>query len=231
MYSLSRIKHEAMTRIYQEEDRAVLALICPQDHRVLDVGCGQGRFLIPLVEAGHSVTGIDVNPHQVRDLRSQGYDVLTPDQLSPIADESVDAIIMSHILEHIAPSELIDFLDTYLDKLKVGGKLVVATPLMNPEFFDDYDHIRPYPWRALTLLYSDMPQYQRKPRHRLFFKKIWFRRWPFTRPLHPYRAGLARHFSLAADLGAIGLYRANSTLFGRVTGWAGVLEKTARSYS
>lgn len=31
-------------------------------HEVLDVGCGAGRYLVPMVQKGYSVTGVDNSP-------------------------------------------------------------------------------------------------------------------------------------------------------------------------
>lgn len=38
---------------------SLLTLIGPSPKRVLDLGCGSGRVLIPLIQDGHDVTGID----------------------------------------------------------------------------------------------------------------------------------------------------------------------------
>jgi SAM-dependent methyltransferase len=40
--------------------------------RVLDIGCGAGRFAIPLQERGHRVLGIDVSPLAVRTAKLRG---------------------------------------------------------------------------------------------------------------------------------------------------------------
>ena len=37
---------------------------------LLEIGCGAGRVLLPLAEAGHSVTGIDTNPAMLRRARA-----------------------------------------------------------------------------------------------------------------------------------------------------------------
>ena len=38
----------------------------PQGKRILDVGCGSGRFMIPLAERGALVTGLDPAPSMLR---------------------------------------------------------------------------------------------------------------------------------------------------------------------
>jgi SAM-dependent methyltransferase len=42
-----------------------LALARTQGRRVLEVACGSGRVLVPLVRAGFDVVGIDVSPHML----------------------------------------------------------------------------------------------------------------------------------------------------------------------
>jgi len=43
-----------------------------QRTRVLDVGCGAGRFMLWLRERGHEVTGIDVSPGAIQVCRERG---------------------------------------------------------------------------------------------------------------------------------------------------------------
>jgi len=45
--------------------RAVLARLGPPPKRVLDLGCGGGRLLVPLAAAGHDIAGIDRAPEAV----------------------------------------------------------------------------------------------------------------------------------------------------------------------
>jgi SAM-dependent methyltransferase len=48
-----------------------LDLARQQGRRVLEVACGSGRVLIPLVEAGLSVVGIDISPHMLARARAK----------------------------------------------------------------------------------------------------------------------------------------------------------------
>ena len=36
-----------------------------QGGRVLELGCGSGRILVPLARAGHHVVGVDTSPHML----------------------------------------------------------------------------------------------------------------------------------------------------------------------
>jgi ubiquinone/menaquinone biosynthesis C-methylase UbiE len=45
----------------REVEKKLLASI-PKGSRILDVGCGSGRFSIGAAQSGHTVTGIDITP-------------------------------------------------------------------------------------------------------------------------------------------------------------------------
>ena len=45
--------------------KSILELLGDSQKSVIDVGCGDGRILLPLTVAGHRVTGIDINPHAI----------------------------------------------------------------------------------------------------------------------------------------------------------------------
>ncbi|MDP7009245.1 MAG: class I SAM-dependent methyltransferase [Phycisphaerales bacterium] len=45
--------------------QALLSLLGDEPKRVLDLGCGNGRILLPLALSGHDVTGIDIDPQAI----------------------------------------------------------------------------------------------------------------------------------------------------------------------
>lgn len=209
---------------YFEEDEKLLSLIKKEKTTILDVGCGEGRYLIPLSKLGHDVFGIDINVTQVSKLRSVGYKVFTPSDIDKI-NIMFDYIIMSHIIEHIEPAKLINFLDTYLSYLKCGGELIIATPLLYNEFYDDYDHIRPYTPKAIFILYSDYEQQQEKPKYRLKLKYVWFRKWPIILFNYPGQPLLVGVWKKLLNKVFFVLYKISFGVISRTTGWIGVFKK------
>jgi SAM-dependent methyltransferase len=75
------------------EDREALAEV---RGRTLDVGCGGGRFLIPLQERGHDVVGIDVSPLALEVCRRRGGRNLREMSLAEVDDRvgPVDTVLM-----------------------------------------------------------------------------------------------------------------------------------------
>jgi len=98
--------------------------------RVLDVGCGGGQILANLQQHGWIGEGVDFDPQAVAAARERGVHV----RLGGLADQnypagSFDAVIMSHLIEHVPdPSALIQ--ECYRI-LKPGGRLAIVTP--NPQ--------------------------------------------------------------------------------------------------
>ena len=51
------------TEIYDVE--FALSVIGAEAKRILEIACGSGRFLVPMANAGHDVTGIDFDEHML----------------------------------------------------------------------------------------------------------------------------------------------------------------------
>lgn len=98
---------------------------------VLDVGCGIGRNLTNLQKLGVSAIGVDHNEHSVAEARARGHEAVTTAEFVPRFaqnHEHFDAILISHVLEHMSLSEAVELLKFYVLYLKPGGQLVAITP-------------------------------------------------------------------------------------------------------
>src|SRR5213593_424556 len=150
--------------------------------KVLEAGCGRGRYLRMLSGMGFDVTGVDANPELVRANREAGVHCLTTEEFKQ-SNERYDVLLLSHVIEHFPPGDLVAFMDGYLDRVKVGGHVVVATPLFTRFFYDDFDHVKPYnPVGFLMVFGENRAQVQYYARNKLRLEDIWIRRgyWRFA---------------------------------------------------
>jgi 2-polyprenyl-3-methyl-5-hydroxy-6-metoxy-1,4-benzoquinol methylase len=95
--------------------------------KLLDIGCGNGTFLILAHEAGWDVTGIDPDPKAVDAARQRGLDVAVGSlQLYAGMSNCFDAITLSHVIEHLhQPDQMIQMVYRLL---KPGGIVFIDTP-------------------------------------------------------------------------------------------------------
>jgi O-antigen chain-terminating methyltransferase len=120
--------------------------------RVVDLGCGRGELVALLRESGVDAYGVEIEPDFVALLEERGVPAVAADavaHLQGLAPGEVDAVILSHVVEHLPPGVLRGIIDTALEILPDGGLLVMETP--NPEsvvagsvnFHRDPTHLRP----------------------------------------------------------------------------------------
>jgi 2-polyprenyl-6-hydroxyphenyl methylase/3-demethylubiquinone-9 3-methyltransferase len=97
---------------------------------VLDFGCGAGRFVAALREAGADPVGVEIAEAALERARANvpGADLrlLEPDGSLPLEHASVDLVWCSEVLEHAAePAHL---LLEARRVLRPGGRLLVTVP-------------------------------------------------------------------------------------------------------
>jgi SAM-dependent methyltransferase len=200
-----------------------------KQYKVLDVGCGYGKKLKALHEEGYNVLGIDANPKLVQANRANGLKCLTLEEFSQNS-EQFDLILMSHLIEHFNPDDLKNFIDSYLDKLKIGGYLIIATPLITSYFYDDFDHIKPYSPHGIMMVfgdnyYSDQVQYY--SRNKLELQDIWFRKRHYRTQFFKgkYIKDKSTFFLQLIDFCSILLFRSSLGIVGKTDGWIGIFQK------
>lgn len=140
--------------------------------RVLDVGCGEGRFAAALAQVGAHVVGIDVAEEPLRRARERhpGLELrrVGEDEAWPFGESSFDLVWAGEVIEHVADTAA--WLSELRRVLRSGGSLLLSTPetgrlelllaaLCGPAFarrFDPLgDHLRFYSRATLTRLIED----------------------------------------------------------------------------
>jgi 2-polyprenyl-3-methyl-5-hydroxy-6-metoxy-1,4-benzoquinol methylase len=131
---------------------------------LLDIGCGQGGMLLKMQNLGWKVFGIEPDPVAGQAARKLGVPVhIGTLETLQLPSNSVDHIIMSHVLEHLhSPREI---LTECYRILKRGGKLAIYTPNANSlagKYFkrnyyalDTPRHLNIFSCKALRMIMKD----------------------------------------------------------------------------
>jgi len=129
--------------------------------KVLDLGCGSGEFLELLQKSGLEGLGVDKNGQMIDRCRDKGLNCTQGDileELSEQADESLDGVFSSQVIEHLPPAYLKRLVELGHSKLAPGGVIVLET--VNPAsvfalvqiYFLDPTHQKPVHPSALGFL-------------------------------------------------------------------------------
>jgi 2-polyprenyl-3-methyl-5-hydroxy-6-metoxy-1,4-benzoquinol methylase len=98
--------------------------------RVLDVGCGEGRFAAELARAGARVVGIDVAEEPLRRARTRHPEldlrVVAGEGPWGLDDASFDVVWAGEVIEHVADTAA--WLSEVRRVLRSGGRLLLSTP-------------------------------------------------------------------------------------------------------
>jgi 2-polyprenyl-3-methyl-5-hydroxy-6-metoxy-1,4-benzoquinol methylase len=141
--------------------------------RVLDVGCGEGRFAAELARRGFPVVGVDVAEEPLRRARAREpaleVQIVPAEGQWPLADASFDVVWAGETIEHVA--DTVGWLSEVHRVLRPGGRLLLSTPAhgrlrmlalaLSGTRFDRHfdpraDHLRFYSRRTLARLLADL---------------------------------------------------------------------------
>ena len=92
---------------------------------VLDYGCGAGEF-VKFIEKDFKVLGFEPNESARTAAKNKISKSKIIDSLTTIENQSLDAITLWHVFEHIDNQS--DILQTFYNKLKDNGLLIIAVP-------------------------------------------------------------------------------------------------------
>lgn len=94
---------------------------------ILDIGCGNGRFLHGMKQLGWQIKGVEFNAHAVSVCNKSGLNVHHGDLISANFDDaSFDVINLSHVIEHVPDPKAIFYEISRI--LKPNGLFIVKTP-------------------------------------------------------------------------------------------------------
>jgi SAM-dependent methyltransferase len=189
----------------------------PPGTRVLDVGCGVGRWSRRLASRGAQVTGIDLSPTMIAEARRRARGqrtrgqcrFLVQDLQALAAGEKFDVVLSVTVLQHILdPAALRAALQRMVDTLADGGVLILleAAPLRRIETCDSAI-FRARPRSSYLRLFADCGLTVRAVTG---VDPAPFRTW-----LLPYLPRLSPRLRLAALMSVTALSLPIDLLFGR----------------
>lgn len=109
---------------------------------ILDIGCGEGSFvqLDPI-----RIVGIDHNRKSLSICKNKHLSVVYGKVTKlPFANKSFDGVHCAHVIEHLFPIDAHKMLNEIGRVLRKKGVLVLSTPILRKEFYNDFTHIKPY---------------------------------------------------------------------------------------
>ncbi|MCA0449620.1 MAG: class I SAM-dependent methyltransferase [Proteobacteria bacterium] len=101
--------------------------------KILELGCGHGALLhFARLKGYTNMQGVDGSPAQVAAARKLGIDGIREGDLQSALREtqndSLDAVILFDVLEHLTRDEILDTVDAIHRVLKPGGRLILHVP-------------------------------------------------------------------------------------------------------
>ncbi|HMB67964.1 MAG TPA: class I SAM-dependent methyltransferase [bacterium] len=113
--------------IRETVEMGVMRLPARTRGRLLDVGCGAGRFLLKMRSLGWDVAGVEVDSRAAAIARDRGLDVYEGG-LEPglVPSSSFDVITLNHVIEHVP--DPVETIALCRHALRPSGRLVLTTP-------------------------------------------------------------------------------------------------------
>jgi len=127
---------EAWDELYRSQFRpwrGITSLDTPfpfkEGDKIVDIGCGNGKTSLALIEAGYNVIGIDISEVAVdacdRLYKEKMRAIVASITEMPFHDGMEDGAVMIHILEHIEADEIQDAIKEVFRIIRPGGLVFV----------------------------------------------------------------------------------------------------------
>jgi len=113
-------------RFLDDEIVSYLKTNYPSDAKVIDLGCGDGKWAFALGEHFKNIHGVESYLNYVNSLNLQEiYSKIHFDNFLNIDFEYYDVVIMGDVLHHLSKNDAIEFFDKIKDKV---GEIIITVP-------------------------------------------------------------------------------------------------------
>jgi 2-polyprenyl-3-methyl-5-hydroxy-6-metoxy-1,4-benzoquinol methylase len=130
----------------------------------LDLGCGNGDFLLYLKTLGYNnITGVEYSGEmkEISERSVKGIRVVYADATNFLRDsnQTFDFVLCAHLLEHFEKTKVLETFRLVRERLNPGGRFVVMTPNFASPFgipiaFGDFTHITHFSGPSMAQLAS-----------------------------------------------------------------------------
>lgn len=165
-------KHSKREMTSQEKKRVLttLSLIPPEVNSILEVGCGDGRIINPLVNKYEKVCGLDISKESLKQVKGLKIEGNVCDL--PFEDNSFDIVLSCEILEHL-PFKVYDKALKEIERV-ANNYILISVP-KNEDLnlskircpycectFHPYRHIRSFDLHSLNHLFGEFKIFNSK---------------------------------------------------------------------
>jgi ubiquinone/menaquinone biosynthesis C-methylase UbiE len=154
------------------EDKPVISFLkmfsdkIKNKQKYLEVGSGHGRFMLKIKDAypNLDVEAIEINRDLSESTNKRGIKTINKDFLNNnFKDQEFDIVHCSHTIEHFGYPKIVEFLDELFRVTKINGFIIIRSPLWHPGFYNDIDHVRPYPPKTIFNYLRNFQQQKKSP--------------------------------------------------------------------
>lgn len=128
----------------------------------LYVGCGNGRNYIPLVDAGLNLTGLDISPEALNQIKAKRpnnpNELVCADFLDYQPSKPLDYLVSIQVFQHGTQEEVAKHFEKTARLLKVVGLFFLRVNSTATQIFHKHEIIETSPEGGKTVEYTDGPK-------------------------------------------------------------------------
>lgn len=147
---------------FQKIKNVVLKNYKRNDFLLVDIGSGLCKFAmnVAMYNKKENIYCIDVNRDLVNLAKKNNF-VSTEGLITslPYKNDFFDVVHCSHVIEHLTYPDIIYAINEMMRVVKKEGLVIIRSPLWaNHRFYNDIDHVRPYPPEAILNYFCNTQQ-------------------------------------------------------------------------
>ena len=183
-----RLAVEETPYISNHLDQVIARAGLTQDEAILDIGCGMGKYTIPLAERGYNVEGLELSPRLLETLQAEASgrteiethlgDILDPDaSLLGRFDRIVGFFVLHHLIDIPAAYK------SAAGMLKPGGRIAILEPNpLCPLYYLQITFTPTMSWAAEKGILSLKPRQTKQALAEAGFEDIYLHRFGILPP-------------------------------------------------